>query len=155
MQNVGFLPAFLISQKSKIFDSFPPGEAFGSAYIKNRPCNARTNKSWYHLDSQKNLPQNAITGAPGGAYLSTHRLPDHVRQRLLYPISTNRGSLNSFLCLLFCSQSLHILGIIPRIYHLCQGKYKGMTRNKYFCNTEMYRTYYMPPAGYFLATARK
>ena len=24
-----FLPAFLISQKSEIFDSFPPGEAFG------------------------------------------------------------------------------------------------------------------------------
>ena len=25
---IGFVPAFLISQKSEIFDSFPPGEAF-------------------------------------------------------------------------------------------------------------------------------
>jgi len=28
VKNASFLPAFLISQKSKIFDSFPPGEAF-------------------------------------------------------------------------------------------------------------------------------
>ena len=30
MHRPGLLPAFLISQKSEIFDSFPPGEAFGA-----------------------------------------------------------------------------------------------------------------------------
>ena len=30
-----FLPAFLISQKSEIFASFPPGEAFGTPVSKN------------------------------------------------------------------------------------------------------------------------
>ena len=34
-------------------------------------------------DSEK-LPQNAITGAPGYAYLSTYRLPDHVHRPSLY-----------------------------------------------------------------------
>ena len=68
----------------------------------------------YHLDSQNTLPQNAITGAPGNAYLSTFQLQDHVHQILPYPLRTNRGSLNGCVWLLFFSQLLKIyLNIIP------------------------------------------
>ena len=38
------------------------------------------------------------------------------------PLLTNRGSLTSAYCLLFCSQSFHIPVIIPRFSHVCQGK---------------------------------
>ena len=34
--NARFSPAFLISQKSKIFDSFPPGEAFRKVFHMNK-----------------------------------------------------------------------------------------------------------------------
>ena len=38
------------------------------------------------------------------------------------PLSTNRGSLQGYLRVLFRSKSLHILGIIPRNSSFCQDK---------------------------------
>ena len=37
----------------------------------------------------------ALTGAPGNAYLSTFRLPDHLQPASIVPLCTNRGSLTA------------------------------------------------------------
>ena len=77
----------------------PRGKAFGAENKKTPLRIARASiTSRYHLGSQlqrsgdchglqsnprndngAQRPQNALTGVPGRAYLSTHRLPDHVQ----------------------------------------------------------------------------
>ncbi len=60
VQTERFPPAFLISQKSKIFASFPPGEAIGAA----APVQIRT----------QNLSPGTI--APGGSFGHSERRPE-------------------------------------------------------------------------------
>ncbi len=58
----------------------------------------------YHLSSQHTLPQNALTGAPETAYLSTVWLRDHVLPSLTVPTLTLLGSLTDRWGILFPSQ---------------------------------------------------
>ena len=66
------------------------------------------------------LPQNALTGAPGTAYLSTIRLRDHVQPALSVPTLTCLGSLTGETHLLFSSSPLDISVIIPTKPMFCQ-----------------------------------
>ena len=52
METFRLLPAFLFSQKSEIFDSFPPGEAIAASPLKYKEA----------ADMQKKIPQRQCMG---------------------------------------------------------------------------------------------